>query len=60
MFCGSISGGENMVERPYFLENKNWYWYDYTAGKYMIKDSAPERAKKSYEEFQKTREGVIV
>lgn len=47
-------------EMPYFMENEDWYetppessdspWFSDGRG-YHIKDSAPEKAKKSYEEY---------
>ena len=47
-------------EMPYFMENEDWYetppessgspWFSDGRG-YHIKDSAPEKAKESYEEY---------
>lgn len=42
---------EMITELPYFLENKEWYYYDDEEGKYKLTDKATEEAKKSYEEF---------
>ena len=40
-----------MLDMPYFMENKDWYEFDAVAGKYVLTDEAPERARKSYEEY---------
>lgn len=42
-----------MLEMPYFMENKEWYYYDAENEKFVLTDKAPEKAKKSYEEFYK-------
>jgi len=39
--------------RPYFLNDKEWYYYDYDLMKYKLTEKAPKEAKKSYEEFYK-------
>lgn len=38
-------------EKPYFFQNKEWYYYDGKKNKYFLTDKAPEEARKSYEEF---------
>ena len=46
-----------LLERPYFMENKEWYWLDEKANddfSYKLTDKATERAKKSYIEFYTT------
>lgn len=40
-----------LVTRPYFMENKGWYYFDDKEWKYKLTDKAPEKAIKSYEEF---------
>jgi hypothetical protein len=40
-----------MLERPYFMENKDWYYYDEDENCYRLTEKAPEKARKSYEEF---------
>lgn len=40
-----------MVDMPYFMENADWYYYDYQLKKYKLTNKAPEKAKKSYNEF---------
>ena len=38
---------------PYFMENEEWYEYDWKNKKYILTNKAPEKAKESYEEFYK-------
>lgn len=40
-----------MLDMPYFMENKDWYYYDYKEKKYKLTDKAPSKAKRSYDEF---------
>ena len=42
-----------MVEIPYFMNNQEWFFYDYEKKKYILTSKASEKAKKSYEEFYK-------
>lgn len=42
-----------MVDMPYFMENKEWYQFDYEKRKYVLTEKAPEEAKQSYKEFMK-------
>ena len=42
-----------MVDMPYFMENEEWYYYDYQKRMYILTDKAPDKAKKSYKEFYK-------
>lgn len=39
------------VEQPYFMQNKDWYYYDEQEEIYKLTDEAPEEAIKSYKEF---------
>lgn len=41
--------------KPYFMKNKDWYYYDPNNGERGIKltDKAPPKAVKSYEAFYK-------
>ena len=36
---------------PYFLENKEWYYYDEREEIYKLTDKAPKEAIESYKEF---------
>lgn len=38
-------------EEPYFLSNKNWFYYDEEEFCYKLTDKATKEAIKSYEEF---------
>lgn len=40
-----------MLDRPYFMENKEWYRFDYDKREWVLTDKAPEDAKKSLEEY---------
>ena len=40
-----------MQVMPYFMENDEWYRYDYKQNKYVLTEKAPKKAKESYEEF---------
>lgn len=40
-----------MIEKPYFLNNKDWYTYNEEEFRYELTDKATEKAKKSYSEF---------
>lgn len=40
-----------IAEQPYFLENKEWYSYDYKNCKYILTDKATKEAKESYKQF---------
>lgn len=41
------------IEKPYFMENEEWYYYDDNDSErgYKLTDKAPEKAVRSYEEF---------
>lgn len=38
-------------ERPYFLNNKEWYYYDEEEFCYKLTNKATKKAIESYEEF---------
>lgn len=42
-----------LIEKPYFLTNKEWYKYDEKTKKYVLTDIAPKKAIESYNEFYK-------
>ena len=42
-----------LVEKPYFLTNKEWYEYDEKSKKYILTNKAPKKAQESYKEFYK-------
>ena len=41
------------LDKPYFMENKAWYFFDEEEWMYKLTDKAPEKARISYEEFYK-------
>lgn len=40
-----------MIEKPYFLENEEWYYFDEKKFCYKLTDKATEKAKQSYQDF---------
>lgn len=48
-----------MLDMPYFMNNPDWYYYDYDAKKYKLTDKAPQKAQDSYKKFIKAlKEGT--
>ena len=41
------------IDMPLFMENKEWYYYDFEKKKYFLTERAPRKAKESYDEFYK-------
>lgn len=39
------------TEKPYFLENEEWYYFDEDEFCYKLTDKAPKKAVDSYNEF---------
>lgn len=39
------------AKTPYFLTNKEWYYYDIETGRYKLTDKAPKKAKESYKKY---------
>ena len=39
--------------KPYFLTNDEWYYYDMDSGRYKLTDKAPQKAIDSYKEYYK-------
>lgn len=46
-----------IAEKPYFMTNKKWYYFDEKERRIKLTDKAPEKARKNYEEFQAISEG---
>ena len=40
-----------IVPEPYFMKNKDWYYFDEDEFVYKLTDKATEEAKKSYAEY---------
>lgn len=45
-----------ILNRPYFMKNKDWYYYDTKEYKYKLTNKAPKEAVESYKEFYKKLE----
>ena len=45
-----------MKERPYFMSNQAWYYFDESDFCYKLTDQAPPEAVQSYEDFYKPTE----
>lgn len=41
------------LDRPYFMTNKDWYYFDEDELCYKLTTQATEKAKESYEEYYK-------
>ena len=41
----------DLIEDPYFLKNKDWYYFDTKQRKIVLTDKAPKEAVESYEKF---------
>lgn len=39
------------LDMPYFLQNEDWYYFDFKSKKYILTSIAPEKAKQSYFDF---------
>lgn len=42
-----------IYERPFFLNNPEWYYYDESERRYKLTDKAPKEAVESYEYYEK-------
>ena len=41
----------NILDRPYFMNNPEWYYWDEKEWKYKLTDKAPKEAIDSYNDF---------
>ena len=39
------------IEKPFFMTNKEWFYFDEDEMQYFLTEKATAEAKKSYEEF---------
>ena len=39
------------IEKPFFMTNKEWFYFEEDKMQYFLTEKATEKAKKSYEEF---------
>lgn len=37
-----------ILDMPYFMQNEEWYEYDFEKKKYVLTDKATDKAKESY------------
>ena len=44
------------IDKPYFMENKEWFYLDYKEHKYKLTDKAPKEAIESYKKFYEALE----
>lgn len=40
-----------MLDRPYFMENEKWYYFDFNKKSFVLTKDAPKEAEKSYKEY---------
>lgn len=45
-----------MIDRPYFMENQKWYYFDAEEFKFKLTEEAPQKAVESYKEFYEALE----
>jgi hypothetical protein len=47
------------IGRPYFMYNKDWYYYDEKEEIYKLTDKAPKEAIDSYNDFYNTDDTIF-
>ena len=47
------------TEKPYFMNDPNWFYFDEKEFKYKLTEKATEKARKSYEDFYKSVEESV-
>lgn len=45
-----------MINKPYFMSNKDWYYFDEIECTYKLTEQAPKKAQESYHEYYKQLE----
>lgn len=45
-----------VAKEPYFMTNKEWYYYDREEFRIKLTDKAPKKARESYKKFQSMSE----
>lgn len=45
-----------LLKKPYFMKNKDWYYFDLKEFKYKLTEKATKEAIESYKEFYKLLE----
>lgn len=49
-----------MLDVPYFMENAEWYEFDFLQRKYILTDKAPQDAQDSYKQYYQELNQMIV
>lgn len=44
-----------MKDMPYFMSDERWYEFDFKKRIFVLTKEAPEKAKKSYDEYTKAK-----
>ncbi len=47
-------------DKPFFMSNKEWYYFDESDFCYKLTEAAPEKARQSYKEFYDALESGVV
>ena len=48
------------IEWLYFLDNEEWYKFDYDKNEYVLTDKATPKAKKTYEKYLEQKKTKII
>lgn len=40
-----------MLDMPYFMENPDWFYFDFANKTWKLTDAVPEKAKESYKDY---------
>lgn len=41
----------SVLDMPYFMENKEWYYFDAKKQRFVLTEKATEKAKQSFKEY---------
>lgn len=47
-----------LLNKPYFLKNKDWYYYDMNTGKYALTRNAPKKTINSFNDYYKELDNI--
>lgn len=45
-----------MIDMPYFMENEEWYEFNFDKRIFVLTDKAPKKAQESYADYMNKRE----
>ena len=48
-----------IFDKPYFMMNQEWYYFDESEWRYKLTDKATEACKKSYTDFYAVEDEII-